>query len=109
MLTGDGTVCTCGALIRDIARHQADNIVAELVSTGVVDWCEMRLGATDSGAPRRGSGGETVHLGFDFGAGFERLDKQAFCFVGCHTASSMNQRCPTLREGRTPRRHWRVT
>jgi hypothetical protein len=47
MLTTDGTVCTCGALTPDIARHQADNIAAELVSTGVVDRYEMRLGATD--------------------------------------------------------------
>ena len=47
MLTADGTVCTCGALTPDIARHQADNIAAELVSTGVVDRYEMQLGATD--------------------------------------------------------------
>ena len=45
MLTANGTVCTCGALTTDIARHQADNIAAELVSAGVVDHYEMRLGA----------------------------------------------------------------
>jgi len=45
MWTADGTVCTCGALTLDIARHQADNIAAELVSSGVVDWYEKRLGA----------------------------------------------------------------
>ena len=44
-LTADRTVCTCGALTTDIARHQADNIAAELVSTGVVDRYEMRVGA----------------------------------------------------------------
>jgi len=45
MWTADGTVCTCGALTPDIARHQADNIAAELVSSGVVDRYEKRLGA----------------------------------------------------------------
>jgi hypothetical protein len=45
MLTADGTVCTCGALTPDLARHQADHIAAELVSSGVVDWYEKRLGA----------------------------------------------------------------
>ena len=45
MSTAEGTVCTCGALTPDMARHQADNIAAELVSTGVVDRYEMRVGA----------------------------------------------------------------
>ena len=47
VVTADGTVCTCGALTPDMARHQADNIAAELVSTGVVDRYEMRHGAAD--------------------------------------------------------------
>ena len=55
LLTAHGTVCTCGALTPDIARHQADNIAAELVSTGILDRYEMRLGATDQYAPRRAS------------------------------------------------------
>ena len=37
MFTPNGTVCTCGRSTPDMAHHQADNIAAELVSTGVVD------------------------------------------------------------------------